>query len=135
MRPWTAMFAFGLCTLAAAVYGQQSPSGDAGRGKELYYTQGCYACHGYQGIGRHNLANNVSGILTSEQLFLTFLRARADQNPMLPVQSMPNYPAVSLPDGDALDIYAYIRTFSDNPPEVDDIPALKAILDAAESRD
>jgi hypothetical protein len=68
-------------------------------------------------------------------LFLTYLRARADQNPMLPVQNMPYYPASSLPDGDALDIYAYIRTFRDDPPAVEDIPALKAILDAAESRD
>ena len=48
---------------------------------------------------------------------------------------MPNYPATSLPDSDALDIYAYIRTFRDDPPAVEDIPALKAILDAAESRD
>lgn len=135
MNRWKAIFVVGLGSLGAAAWGQQAVSGDAGRGKDLYYTHGCYACHGYQGVGRRHLVNNESGILTSEALFLTYLRARADQNPTFPVQSMPNYPATSLPDSDALDIYAYIRTFRDDPPAVEDIPALKAILDAAESRD
>lgn len=135
MNRCTALFAVGLGALGATAWGQQAASGDAERGKELYYTHGCYACHGYQGVGRRHLVNSESGILTSEALFLTYLRARADQNPMLPVQNMPNYPATSLPDSDALDIYAYIRTFRDDPPAVEDIPALKAILDAAESRD
>jgi hypothetical protein len=45
---------------------------------------------------------------------------------------MPNYAAASLPDEQALDIYAYIRTFKDDPPNVEDIPALRGILDAAE---
>ena len=45
---------------------------------------------------------------------------------------MPNYAQESLSDSDALDIYAYIRTFKDDPPAVEDIPALKAILDAAQ---
>ena len=108
-------------------------SGDAEKGKKAYYDYGCYGCHGFSGIGRQNLANDVSGIMFNETVYLTFLRARADQNPLFPTQSMPNYPAESLSDADALDIYAYIRTFKDDPPEVEDIPALKAILDAAKN--
>jgi cytochrome c len=107
-------------------------SGDAENGKQLYYDHACYSCHGYQGIGRHNLTNDVSGIMSSEAVYLTFLRGRIDMNPLFPTQNMPNYPADSLVDDDALDIYAYIRTFKDNPPEVDDIPALRSILEDAE---
>lgn len=134
MRQKTSVTLFGtLALLTAVAAAQETASGDPEHGKTLYYEHGCYACHGYQGIGRRNLANGVSGVLASEQVFLTYLRARADLNPMLPVQTMPNYPATSLPDDDALDIYAYVTTFRDDPPEVDDIPALKAILEAAEN--
>jgi cytochrome c len=108
-------------------------TGDAEKGATLYYDYGCYGCHGFNGIGRKNIANNASGILFNETIFLTYLRARADQNPVFPTQTMPNYAVESLSDKDAIDIYAYIRTFKDDPPEVDDIPALKATLEAAEN--
>ena len=107
-------------------------SGDAEKGTQLYYDYGCYGCHGFNGIGRQNLANDVSGIMFNETVFLTYLRARADMNPLFPTQSMPNYTAASLSDEDAKDIYAYIRTFKDDPPEVEDIPVLRAILEDAE---
>lgn len=104
-------------------------TGDSEKGTQLYYNYGCYGCHGYNGIGRKNLANDVSGIMSNETVFLTYLRGRSDMNPLFPTQSMPNYAATSLSDEDAKDIYAYIRTFRDDPPEVEDIPALKAILE------
>ncbi len=108
-------------------------TGDAGKGEQLYYDQACYGCHGYQGIGRRNLANDVSGIMFSEEVFITYLRARAELNPRFPTQDMPNYAEESLSDEEAKDIYAYIRTFKDEPPAVDDIPVLKSILDTARS--
>ena len=107
-------------------------SGDADKGKQSYQDYGCFGCHGFNGIGRQNLANDVSGIMFNETVFLTYLRARADQNPLFPTQSMPNYSADSLSDEDAKNIYAYIRTFKDEPPALDDIPVLKGILDDAE---
>jgi cytochrome c len=107
-------------------------SGNADKGKQLYYDHGCYGCHGYEGIGRRNLANNVSGIMFNEEVYLTYLRGRADMNPLFPTQSMPNYATASLPDDEAIDIYAYIRTFEDTSPEVEDIPVLIGILEAAE---
>ena len=127
-----ALSAIFLLTTAVAQVAFGPISGDAGKGKQLYYDYGCFGCHGFNGIGRQNLANDVSGIMFNETVFLTYLRARADMNPLFPTQSMPNYSASSLSDNDAKDIYAYIRTFKDEPPEVEDIPALKGILDDAE---
>lgn len=104
---------------------------DIERGKQAYYDYACYACHGYQGIGRHNIANRSSGVMVNEQVFLLYLRARGDQNPAFSTQTMPHYPASSLPDDIARDLYAYILTFVDEPPEVEDIPALQSIIDDA----
>ena len=108
-------------------------SGDSERGKQAYYDYACHACHGYGGIGRHNIANQSSGVFVNEQVFILYLRARGDQNPRFPTQTMPHYPASSLSDEDALDIYAYIMTFVDDPPEVEDIPALQTILNDAKT--
>ncbi len=110
-------------------------SGDPDRGKQLYYDHSCYACHGYNGIGRRSLANNVSGLMINEEIFIIYLRARADQNPQFPTQTMPNYDESSLPDAEARDIYADIRTLIDQPPAVAEIPALQGILDDAENRE
>jgi mono/diheme cytochrome c family protein len=126
------LFSVVLAGVAVAQVALGPVTGDVDKGKDLYYAQGCYGCHGYNGIGRKNLANDVSGIMSNEQVFLIYLRAREDQNPLFPTQSMPNYPVTSLPDEQARDIYAYIRTFKDSPPDVEDIPALQGILDAAE---
>jgi mono/diheme cytochrome c family protein len=127
-KPFVLVAACSVLLVATAV-GQTS--GNADNGKELYYDHACYSCHGYGGIGRHNIANNASGILVNEQVFITYLRARADMNPQFPTQSMPNYAEESLSDDEVKDIYAYIRTLKDEPPEVEDIPALKSILDDA----
>ena len=124
----------GVIAFAAASIAIGQGSGDEERGKQAYYDYACYACHGYGGIGRRNIANNSSGVLVNEQVFILYLRARADQNPEFSTQTMPHYPASSLPDDDARDIYAFIRTLEDEPPPVEDIPALQGILDAAETR-
>ena len=123
----------GLAAITVASIAIAQGTGDAERGKQAYFDYACYACHGYGGIGRRNIANRASGVLVNEQVFLLYLRARGDQNPEFSTQTMPHYPASSLPDDVARDIYAYILTFDDNPPEVDDIPALKSILDDAKA--
>jgi mono/diheme cytochrome c family protein len=106
-------------------------TGNAKTGKGLYYSYGCYACHGYTGetggppfVGRW-------GHLKDEQTFITFLRGRANVAPVIPSQDMPNFSAKSLPDKQAKDIYAYIRTFKSSAPPLKDIPALNAIVEAA----
>ncbi len=109
-------------------------SGNADKGEALYYNHGCYACHGYNGIGKHNIANDVSGIMMSEAVYLIFLRARSELNPPLPTQRMPHYSKTSLPDHEALDIYAHIRTFKDTPPEAESNATMQAIINSAQSQ-
>ncbi len=128
----TTLIAAVTALLATSVVIAQA-TGDAERGKQAYYDYACYGCHGYGGIGRHDIANQSSGVMVNEQVFLLYLRARGNQNPAFSTQTMPHYPASSLSDEDALDIYAYIMTLVDDPPPVEDIPALQGILDDAKS--
>ena len=105
-------------------------TGNAALGKPLYYTHGCYGCHGFNGeTGRAFVGR--WGNLATEAGFLAFLRARADQAPRGASTAMPNYPVNAVSDKDAKDIYAYIRTFKSNAPELKDIPTLNAIVTAA----
>lgn len=106
-------------------------TGNAVTGKSLYYAYGCYACHGYNGETGARQFVGRWGNLATEQGFITFLRGRANVAPVTPATSMPNFAASSLPDKQAKDIYAYIRTFKSSAPELKDIPTLNAIVDAA----
>jgi mono/diheme cytochrome c family protein len=104
-------------------------SGNAVSGKGLYYTYGCYACHGYNGETGARPFVGRWGNLATEQTFLTFLRGRVNVAPVTPSASMPNFSEGSLPDKAAKDIYAYIRTFHSSAPQ--DSPTLDAIVQAA----
>jgi mono/diheme cytochrome c family protein len=105
-------------------------TGSAVEGKKLYYDYSCYACHGYNGeTGRAFVGN--WGNLQTEAGFIAFLRLRGDRASATPATSMPNFPANTLSDKKAKDIYAYIRTFKSNSPEVKDIPTLNAIVNAS----
>jgi mono/diheme cytochrome c family protein len=105
-------------------------TGNAVAGKKLYFDYTCYGCHGFNGeTGRAFVGN--WGNLQTEAGFIAFLRLRGDRASMTPATSMPNYPVDTLSDKQAKDIYAYIRTFKSNSPEVKDIPTLNAIVNAA----
>jgi mono/diheme cytochrome c family protein len=106
-------------------------TGNAVTGKGLYYKYGCYACHGYNGETGARPFVGRWGHLETEQSFITFLRGRANVAPVVPSTSMPNFGASSLPDNNAKDIYAYIRTFKSSAPESKDVPTLNAIVEAA----
>ena len=108
-------------------------AGDVDKGATVYNDHGCYSCHGYEGLGRTPLANSLSGMLVNEAVFISFLRQRAELNPMLPANSMPNYGVNALSDEEAIDVYAYIRTLTDNPPEAKDIPTFVTIVEAAKA--
>ncbi len=125
---------FGEAVAAGQTAAQQPPgpaTGNAASGKNLYYAQGCYGCHGFNGETGTRLIGSPSRNLTSEPGFIAFLRLRADQAPLLPATRMPNYPENSLSDRQARDIYAYIRSFKSTTPELKDIPALNLIIEAA----
>jgi len=122
-----------LCVISVAnfsnVYAQES---DAANGKDLYFAHGCYGCHGYNGeTGWRDLVGTNSPLVSNEDTFLLYLRLRTDYTPLVPSTRMPAYPESALNDADARDIFAYIRTFELNAPEVEDIPALQAILESA----
>ena len=106
-------------------------TGNAALGKRLYYSYGCYACHGYNGETGARTFVGRWGNLSTEQVFLAFLRGRANIAPLVPSTSMPNFSEASLPDQQAKDIYAYIRAFKSSAPELKEIPTLNAIIDAA----
>jgi mono/diheme cytochrome c family protein len=111
---------------------ERGADGDPAVGQQLYYDHGCYGCHGFNGeTGARDLVATGSPIIADVATFTTYLRLRADQAPLLPSTRMPNYPESALSDAEVRDIYAYVRTFALNAPEVDEVPALKAILDAA----
>ncbi len=130
MKSLTCILVLGLLQHAYA----QDPRGDAENGEQLFYNFACYSCHGYGGTGRTPLSRETSGILSSETLFLTYLRLRADQNPINPNNSMPNYGARTLSDEQALDIYAYLVSLNDDPPAVAENPAMQDMLDAAKAQ-
>ena len=119
----------------AAPSNQPAPTspvtGNAASGKALYSTYGCYACHGFNGETGARPFVGRWGNLATEQQFLTFLRARANVAPLAPSTSMPSFSESALPDKQAKDIYAYIRTFKSTAPPLKDIPALNEIVEGA----
>src|SRR3984885_10016976 len=108
-------------------------TGNAASGKALYFSYGCYACHGYNGETGARVFVGNWGNLATEDRFITFLRGRVNVAPVTPATSMPNFAESTLSDKQAKDIYAYIRTFRSTAPELKDIPTLNAIVDAAKA--
>lgn len=105
-------------------------TGNTASGKALYYSYGCYACHGYNGETGYRAFVGNWGHLATEQEFITFLRGRANIAPVVPSDRMPNFSENSMSDKQAKDIYAYIRTFKSSAPVTKD-PTLTAIVNAA----
>ena len=81
--------ACGVAFIWLALFGNaaqaDSQSGDAARGKQLYYAHGCYECHGFNGeTGARNLVGTGSPIVQDRDTFIAFLRLRANVAPMVP---------------------------------------------------
>lgn len=106
-------------------------TGSADRGRTVYYEHGCYGCHGYTGESRVRLEGSSRPMLLNEQAFITFLRARANDAPVLPQTRMPNYSASALNDAQAKDLYAFIRSFKSGTPALEDVPVLNMIVKVA----
>jgi mono/diheme cytochrome c family protein len=119
---------------AAALAGAAAAQGsaDPARGKQLYHANGCYGCHGFNGqTGARNLVGTNSPILATPESFLAFLRQRDAFQPMTPSTAMPSFPEKAVSNGQARDIYAYIKTFKLDAPEVKDIPVFATIQASA----
>jgi hypothetical protein len=106
-------------------------TGNAANGKVLYAKYSCYGCHGYNGETGRAFVGNWTGNLATESSFIAFLRGRQNVAPVNPSTSMPSYPANTLTDQQAKDIYAHIRSFKSHAPELKEIAPLNQILSAA----
>lgn len=136
VRHWwkaAAIGAVGAAVLAFSIPAMSKTprAGDAARGKQLYYRQGCYGCHGFNGeTGVRRLVG--SPMLVTPETFIAYLRVRGDQQPLVPSTKMPRFPASSLSNADALDIYAYVRSFVLHAPDPKGIKAFQKILESAQ---
>ena len=100
----------------AAAQQASNPAGNAEHGKALYRAIGCYQCHGLAGQGALMTGPRVSRTELTPDAFLNQLRH--------PVNQMPPYEAAVVSDGDAADIYAYLKQMP-APPDPNSIPLLK----------
>jgi mono/diheme cytochrome c family protein len=113
------------------VAAQVPQASSAARGKQLYYQQGCYGCHGFNGeTGERRLVG--SPIVATPGTFIAFLRLRSDLMPLLPSTRMPSFPTNTLSDAEALDLYAYVRSFVLHAPDPQGIAAFRKILESAQ---
>ena len=120
--------------LAIAVFATPIAAQDVEKGARVYQDYFCYACHGVNGTNLNvPLANDMSGMLLNESVFRTFLRQRADLNPANASRAMPNYDASVLNDQQVRDLYAYIKTLQDDPPEVADDNLMQEIIESAKA--
>ena len=109
--------AFAAVGLGALALAQSAASGDAANGKRLYLASGCFECHGRSGQGgafNYPVPPLVDLEMPVES-FLAFLRDAPND--------MPAYSVSVLPDKDAADIYAFLRSLPGRKP-VRDIPLL-----------
>lgn len=108
-------------------------AGDAQKGKTLFFAHQCFACHGYNGETGTRLMHDDGTFATrllTVRGFIAFIRApRPNERP--PVGSsvtMPSYGVSSLPDQQAADLFAYIKTFKPTEPALNDIPLLTTMI-------
>ncbi|MCP5145125.1 MAG: cytochrome c [Gammaproteobacteria bacterium] len=121
-----------IVTMVLLLVAAMARGADVARGKTLFFEHGCYSCHGYGGqTGARDLVGTGSPLVTDESTFITFLRLRANEAPLLPSTRMPNFPVEAVSDAQARDIFAFINTLRLDTPEIDQEPAMKAILDSA----
>ena len=124
--------AAGVAALAGVAGAQTPGAGDPARGKALYYANGCYGCHGFSGqTGVRKLVGTNSPIIAQPDTFISFLRQRGGFQPMIPSTNMPMFSEKAVSNQQALDIYAYIKTFVLDAPEVKDIPVFTTIQASA----
>ena len=92
-----------------------APTGDAGKGKQLFDADGCYQCHGYVGQGGGVAGPRLAPAPIAFEAFTNQLRE--------PRNEMPPYTDKILSEKDAADIYAYLQAIP-KPPAAKDIPLL-----------
>ena len=86
-----------------------APAGDAAAGKRVYLADGCFECHGRVGQGGAYLGPAPS-LAATELPYDAFLQQLRE-----PANNMPAYAEAVLPEAQAADIYAYLRSLPGRP--------------------
>ncbi len=103
-------------SIAHAQSSDAAPNGNAPNGKKLFKSDGCYECHGTEGQGAQQTgAARIGPPQLSFDGFQSYIRK--------PTGQMPPYTSKVVPDQDAADIYAYLKSIP-MPPKGKDIPLL-----------
>ena len=96
-----------------------APAGNAGTGKKLYESIGCWSCHGFsaQGIrpGQVLDRTRIARTPLAFDRFTAYIR--------MPNLEMPPYTAKVVSDAQLADIYAYLKTIP-RPRDAKEIPLL-----------
>lgn len=115
-----------LISLAPSAYAQNqapaappsstAPAGDAGAGKKLFVSYGCYQCHGREAQGSSSTGPRLGPRPIAFTAFSRYVRR--------PTGQMPPYTTKVVSDTDMANIYAYVQTRTP-PPAVQSIPLLR----------
>ena len=97
-----------ICLVAAAIYTSCAVGADPDKGKRLFMSVGCFACHGTVGQGATATGPRLAPNPLPLEAFLQELRS--------PRNVMPPYAASVLPDDAIADIRAYLATIPSPPP-------------------
>jgi len=89
---------------------------DAGKGKRLYATYGCYECHGYQGQGSTAAGPRIAPAPIPKDAFVAYVRQ--------PSGEMPPYTERVISDAELADIRAFLAIIPKGP-NSSEIPLLK----------
>jgi mono/diheme cytochrome c family protein len=101
------------------------PHGNPQNGKRLYDKYGCYECHGGQGQGSQLSGPRIGPSSGSFSGFLTYIRR--------PTGQMPPYTRKITTDAELADMYAFLQSVP-QPPDVEKIPLLKALVATGKGR-
>jgi mono/diheme cytochrome c family protein len=100
---------------ASAQTSDQAPAGNATRGQALFHADGCWECHGTVGQGGGFAGPRIGPMALPWSAFIQQLRS--------PQNNMPPYAPKVLANGDAANIYAFLKSIP-NPPDVKSIAIL-----------
>jgi mono/diheme cytochrome c family protein len=122
MKPY---WRFGISTLVVAALSagvfaalaQDAPNGNAGDGRRIYLTVGCFTCHGRSGQG--GAFNGPAPILARTALPFDAFKALIRD----PSNDMPAFSDAVLSDKDIADVYAFLESLP-GPRSPKDIPIL-----------
>jgi mono/diheme cytochrome c family protein len=114
---WLAVGASSAQAPAAPQAAAPTTTGNATRGKDLYLSYSCYACHGYN--AQTGNGQRLLPLRMNQQQFVLYIRT-----PRTP--GMPGYSTKVLSDAQAADVFAYVLSLP-KAPELKDVPLLSQL--------